>query len=267
MPEGTAQNPSQGSKPFAVWVVAGGTIFAAVLLLGIFLAIPFVSTAGPAYYSALPFFVLFFVVLVVPASFAWREKRWAYLATAIVALVIAVLSFAPNALSNPADTDFAWDVLMVPILLLVAGFGILAFRAAKTGLRQKPYLASVHSSGGLLTLAVAGFVVGMLIAGAIGAGVILRMIPEIPADIEIVPDAINVPIAYSPNVFTVSVGATVTWINRDMTAHTVTSNVTGQFDSGTMTTGQTWGFTFTQAGTYYYFCTFHPQMTGTIVVQ
>src|SRR6266487_1991427 len=206
MPEGTAQNPSQGSKPFAVWVVAGGTIFAAVLLLGIFLAIPFVSTAGPAYYSALPFFVLFFVVLVVPASFAWREKRWAY-------------------------------------------------------------LASVHSSGGLLTLAVAGFVVGMLIAGAIGAGVILRMIPEIPADIEIVPDAINVPIAYSPNVFTVSVGATVTWINRDMTAHTVTSNVTGQFDSGTMTTGQTWGFTFTQAGTYYYFCTFHPQMTGTIVVQ
>ncbi len=58
---------------------------------------------------------------------------------------------------------------------------------------------------------------------------------------------------------------TVTWINKDTTAHTVTRN-TSLFDSGTMTTGTAWSYTFTASGTHHYYSTIHPMMVGTIVV-
>src|SRR2546430_9180033 len=49
-------------------------------------------------------------------------------------------------------------------------------------------------------------------------------------------------IAYSPQSFhlTLASGGKVTWINKDTTSHTVTSNQTGQFDSGTFGVGATW---------------------------
>src|SRR6266571_4467129 len=144
---------------------------------------------------------------------------------------------------------------------------ILTFRSAKLGLRQKTYLASVRSTGGLLTLAVVGFVIGMLVAGTIGSSVILRNTAGTAADISIVPNAMSAAIPYSPATFTVAVGRMVTWINLDRTAHTVTSTVAGQFDSGSISTGQTWTWTFTQTGTYRYYCTYHPMMTGTVIVQ
>jgi plastocyanin len=64
----------------------------------------------------------------------------------------------------------------------------------------------------------------------------------------------------------VAVGGTVTWINKDTTSHTVTSNMTGQFDSPSLTTGATYRHTFSSAGMFYYHCTPHPQMWGVIVV-
>ena len=77
--------------------------------------------------------------------------------------------------------------------------------------------------------------------------------------------------AYSPSTITVSAGTTVTWTNFDSMDHTVTSN-TGLFDSGTMkagisnSAGGTFSFTFSSAGTYPYYCTFHRTMTATVVV-
>jgi len=64
------------------------------------------------------------------------------------------------------------------------------------------------------------------------------------------------------------VGATVTWINKDTTlvSHTVTSNVSGQFDSGFLTFGTTFSHTFNTAGMYYYHCAPHTSMWGVIVV-
>ncbi|OLD89389.1 hypothetical protein AUG86_04850 [Euryarchaeota archaeon 13_1_20CM_4_64_14] len=107
----------------------------------------------------------------------------------------------------------------------------------------------------------------MLVAGTIGSSVILRNTAGTAADISIVPNAMSAAIPYSPATFTVAVGRMVTWINLDRTAHTVTSTVAGQFDSGSVSTGQTWTGTFTQTGTYHYYCTYHPMMTGTIIVQ
>ncbi len=75
--------------------------------------------------------------------------------------------------------------------------------------------------------------------------------------------------AFNPSSITVSAGTTITWTNKDSTTHTVTS--TGgpaSFDSGNLTQGQTFQYTFTQTGTYTYRCDRHPTtMTGTVVVQ
>ncbi|MBI2849484.1 MAG: cupredoxin domain-containing protein [Chloroflexi bacterium] len=64
---------------------------------------------------------------------------------------------------------------------------------------------------------------------------------------------------------TVPVGATVTWTNRDLAPHTITSQ-TALFDSGTMSRDATFSYTFKQDGTFEYFCDYHPLMTGKVVV-
>jgi plastocyanin len=72
--------------------------------------------------------------------------------------------------------------------------------------------------------------------------------------------------AFSPTSLTVAVNTMVTWTNNDAIAHTVTST-TGLFDSGSISTGVSFSYTFTSAGTYSYFCSIHPMMTAKIIVQ
>lgn len=71
--------------------------------------------------------------------------------------------------------------------------------------------------------------------------------------------------AFNPSTITITAGTTVKWTNKDGIAHTVTSS-TGVFNSGSVAPDGTFSFTFTAAGTYPYFCTFHPNMTGTVKV-
>jgi plastocyanin len=71
---------------------------------------------------------------------------------------------------------------------------------------------------------------------------------------------------FSPSSVTVNVGDTVTWTNDGPTPHSATSN-DGVFDTGIMDAGQSGSHTFTEAGTFAYICTPHPNMTGTVVVQ
>ncbi len=72
--------------------------------------------------------------------------------------------------------------------------------------------------------------------------------------------------AYSPSSITINVGDTIVWTNYDSASHTVTSN-DGTFDSGGISTGSTFSFTFTNAGTFNYYCSPHPNMTGSVTVQ
>jgi plastocyanin len=72
--------------------------------------------------------------------------------------------------------------------------------------------------------------------------------------------------AYAPGDVTVAAGDTVTWTNSDSAPHTVTSTGGGPLDSPNMQKGDTWSFTFTQAGSYPYYCAVHPDMKGTVTV-
>jgi plastocyanin len=72
--------------------------------------------------------------------------------------------------------------------------------------------------------------------------------------------------SFGPQTVTVPVGATVTWTNRDDIPHTAVST-DGVFKSKVMDTDEKFSYTFTKAGTYAYYCTIHPKMTGQVVVQ
>ena len=98
--------------------------------------------------------------------------------------------------------------------------------------------------------------------------------PKAPVKI-VIPEGSALPedgqIYYDPQVVDVSIGDTVSWDNADNTVHTVTSGVSpeadGIFDSEMMSAGDVFEQTFTEAGSYNYFCTFHPWMEGTVNVE
>ena len=72
---------------------------------------------------------------------------------------------------------------------------------------------------------------------------------------------------FNPQILTVKSGEKITWINRDEEPHTVVS-VEKQFKkSPPLDTDQEFTITAGAPGTYTYFCSVHPKMTGTIVVE
>jgi amicyanin len=71
---------------------------------------------------------------------------------------------------------------------------------------------------------------------------------------------------FGPRELKVPVGATVTWTNRDDIPHTVVSDER-VFKSRVLDTDETFSVTFVKAGTYPYFCSIHPKMTGKVVVE
>src|SRR5204862_579682 len=72
--------------------------------------------------------------------------------------------------------------------------------------------------------------------------------------------------SFGPETLTVSVGTTVVWTNRDDIPHTVVSTE-GVFKSKVRDTDEKFSYTFASAGTYPYYCSVHPKMTGKIVVK
>jgi plastocyanin len=69
--------------------------------------------------------------------------------------------------------------------------------------------------------------------------------------------------AFNPSPLTVKAGATVTWTNNDSAAHQIRSNI---FNSVVLSPGDTFQFTFYNAGEYDYSCSIHPAMLGKIIV-
>ena len=72
--------------------------------------------------------------------------------------------------------------------------------------------------------------------------------------------------SFSPATITVPAGTTVRWTNADDIPHTVVDE-DKTFRSKTLDTEEQFSYTFTKPGTYSYFCSIHPKMTGKVVVQ
>lgn len=76
--------------------------------------------------------------------------------------------------------------------------------------------------------------------------------------------------AFDPATITVSRGATVTWTNSGGTTHTITSGTpetpTNKFNQA-LENGKTFSVTFTETGTFTYFCSIHQTMRGTVIVR
>ena len=103
----------------------------------------------------------------------------------------------------------------------------------------------------------AAFGVVLLVAAATFAA---RSAPATDAEVDI--DQFT----FLPQRITVKAGTTVTWINEDDVPHTVASS--GKlFKSKALDTADKFSFTFTTPGTYDYFCSVHPHMTGAVVVE
>jgi plastocyanin len=101
-----------------------------------------------------------------------------------------------------------------------------------------------------------------LAAAITATTILLPTIAARAADLEVKIDNFT----FAPQRVTVKAGTTVTWINEDDIPHTVASS-TKLFKSKALDTDDKFSFTFSTPGTYEYFCSLHPHMTGTIVVE
>jgi len=70
---------------------------------------------------------------------------------------------------------------------------------------------------------------------------------------------------FGPATLTVAKGTTVVWLNRDDSPHRVAST-TQSFKSPVLDSDEKYSWTFTTPGSFAYFCTMHPHMTGKVVV-
>lgn len=70
--------------------------------------------------------------------------------------------------------------------------------------------------------------------------------------------------SFNSSSITVKKGATITWINNDSAPHGIKS---AGFNSEILSQGQSFSFTFNEAGTFSYSCSVHPSMTGQIIVE
>jgi plastocyanin len=102
----------------------------------------------------------------------------------------------------------------------------------------------------------------LLVAAILAAAGSFIVSPARAAETEVTIDNFT----FAPERVSVKAGTIVTWINRDDIPHTVTS-ATRVFKSKALDTDDKFSFTFTTPGTYEYFCSLHPHMKATIVVE
>jgi plastocyanin len=109
-----------------------------------------------------------------------------------------------------------------------------------------------------ITCVAVPFAAGILVAAAISFPVISAPVSDSKVEID--------NFAFSPARITVKAGTTVAWLNADDTPHTVASS-SKLFKSKVLDTDGSFSFTFATPGMYEYFCSLHPYMTGTVVVE
>jgi plastocyanin len=72
--------------------------------------------------------------------------------------------------------------------------------------------------------------------------------------------------AFDPATVTAKVGDVISWTNSDTVQHTATVKDNDACTTPALATNASGGITFSQVGSYDFFCKIHPQMTGKIEV-
>ena len=70
---------------------------------------------------------------------------------------------------------------------------------------------------------------------------------------------------FDPRVMQIIAGTTITWVNNDEIAHSVTAD-DESFDSWNIQPGASFSKVITQVGTLNYHCKYHPEMVGQLNV-
>ena len=214
----------------------------------------------------IPFIILFlFSILLV-----WTRPKIGYLVS-IIAGLVAVAIFTPftfvKGLSSPAGVGlFVYVMTIFPLILAAVSYSAMGFLEMRKPSRSNSFRFSILRRA--VAVLVVGFIVGGFTVGLLAAGTENQLLSSAGTSADIsIPRGAGTPGAagYTPANFTITVGRTVTWANKDTTAHTVTST-TGLFDSGILSPGQTFSHTFTQTGVYNYYCTLHSWMKGNVTV-
>ncbi len=109
---------------------------------------------------------------------------------------------------------------------------------------------------------------GAAIAAALGAtSAVMLAALVLPGRAQSPASAVSIDnFTFNPQKLAVKAGTTVTWTNKDDIPHAIAA-VGKQFKSKVLDTDNSFSFTFTTPGSYDYFCSLHPHMTGTIVVE
>jgi len=82
------------------------------------------------------------------------------------------------------------------------------------------------------------------------------------------PQAVTVIIegyGYQPQQLEIDAGTTVTWVNNDPVSHDADSS-DALWDAPFLAEGESTSRTFTEPGSYLYFCSIHPYMQGLVTV-
>jgi len=274
----TANTRSRLSTLEVMVPIIGLTYFAAFATALIVRA--FISGSVASY---LYFFIPLAMASLLCAAAIWYWPRAGYIAAALMSAILMVIFFLTRdgndvmtILSNPgANTvEFAFYVTAIPTFFSTFICSLLGLinirRRTKSTFTPKP--AGALQPAAVIGLLVLGFSLGGLAVGTLAGASETRLIAALGTqttqnDITIVSGAASPTNAqfYLPANLTVKVGTTVTWVNHDAAPHTVTST-TGAFDSGNMPIVAVSKYTFTQPGTYSYYCTYHTWMKGSIVV-
>jgi plastocyanin len=113
---------------------------------------------------------------------------------------------------------------------------------------SRPY----HSIARVLLTACAALLIVVIVSGAAAKSrthtIALRGMKNIPATL------------------VVRAGDTVVWKNEDVVPHTATDRGKS-FDSGSIEPGGSWSYVANRKGTYFYYCAYHPNTKGKLVVR
>jgi plastocyanin len=115
-------------------------------------------------------------------------------------------------------------------------------------------------------------VIGAALAGAMclaiggGSGAIAHAHPALAPHKTVLTDEVNGKYEFAKTTLKVAVGTKVTWNNKSDAPHTVTFKTGGKFDKSFAPSAKI-SYTFKKAGTYSYFCKYHPWMQAKVVVK